>query len=88
MPIMYIYDWPLESAQTYWFGTYSSDDQQIPTVVPAVDENQTMMKYINMKSPYKMGQLILLPQSQSEPSGSVCKQCTVRNLQKIMHDGD
>ena len=31
-------DWPLGSAQTHWFGMYSSGDQQIPTVVPAVDE--------------------------------------------------
>jgi hypothetical protein len=66
--------WPSSSYQTYWFGYFTSDDEnEMPTVLPAGKEATTpISEVLKMNTSKLTGDLILIPQTQIGP---VCEKC-------------
>ncbi|KAL3667120.1 hypothetical protein V7S43_008061 [Phytophthora oleae] len=64
--------WSPNAMQTYWFGHFTDENESVPHVITAADENVPICQFLNMSTSKQTGDLILVPQTQLGP---VCEQC-------------
>ncbi|OWZ20125.1 hypothetical protein PHMEG_0005509 [Phytophthora megakarya] len=66
------HNWPPNALQTYWFGHFTDENESVPHVITAADEDSPISKFLNMTTSKQTGDLIIVPQTQLGP---VCEQC-------------
>ncbi|KAG7386217.1 hypothetical protein PHYPSEUDO_000538 [Phytophthora pseudosyringae] len=64
--------WPPNAMQTYWFSHFTDENEIVPCVIAAADEDCPISQFLNMTTSKQTGDLVLIPQTQLGP---VCEQC-------------